>query len=127
MATYAFWNNKGGVGKSYLCFQVASEFARQHPEQRVLVVDLCPQANCSSMLLGGMTKGNNSLDTLSQATPRTTISGYVEDRITSPYVTTNSGSNYLISPRDTNNPIPGNLYLMLETNNSKCKWQEFLV
>ena len=23
---YAFWNNKGGVGKSFLCFATASEY-----------------------------------------------------------------------------------------------------
>ena len=39
MATYAIWNNKGGVGKSYLTFQLACEYARVHPTERVLVVD----------------------------------------------------------------------------------------
>ena len=57
MATYAIWNNKGGVGKSYLTFQIASEYARTHREQKVLVIDLCPQANASGMLLGGMAAG----------------------------------------------------------------------
>ncbi|MCS5798175.1 ParA family protein [Klebsiella pneumoniae subsp. pneumoniae] len=47
MAIYAVWNNKGGVGKSYLTFQLASEYARQNPTKKVLVVDLCPQANSS--------------------------------------------------------------------------------
>ena len=42
MAIYALWNNKGGVGKSYLTFQVAAEYARTHRDQKVLVVDLCP-------------------------------------------------------------------------------------
>jgi cellulose biosynthesis protein BcsQ len=46
MATYAIWNNKGGVGKSYLSFQIASEYARTHPDEKVLVVDLCLQACC---------------------------------------------------------------------------------
>src|SRR5437763_5799769 len=86
MPNYALWNNKGGVGKSYLTFQVACEYARQHPDQRVLVIDMCPQANSSSMFLGGMIAGNNVLDQLSQNTPPLTISGYIEDRITSPYV-----------------------------------------
>ena len=27
MAIYALWNNKGGVGKSYLTFQIACEYA----------------------------------------------------------------------------------------------------
>lgn len=114
MAVYAFWNNKGGVGKSYLSFQVACEYARSHPEQKVLVIDLCPQANCSSMLLGGMVRGNNTLDQLSQANPRVTISGYVEDRVISPYVNPNSGANFLLSPREReyNFSIPANLYLV---------------
>ena len=112
LATYALWNNKGGVRKSYLCFQIACEYARSHPDQRVLVIDLCPQANCSSMLLGGITAGNNALDELSQSNPRLTISGYIEDRITSPYVNSRSGSNFLIRPRDRNWPIPGNLHLL---------------
>ena len=84
MATYAIWNNKGGVGKSYLTFQLACEYARTHPSERVLAVDLCPQANSSVMLLGGMDAGERSLDALSSRTPRKSISGYVEDRITSP-------------------------------------------
>jgi len=57
MATYAIWNNKGGVSKSYLTFQVACEYARIHQGQQVLVVDLCPQANSSGMLLGGIEEG----------------------------------------------------------------------
>jgi chromosome partitioning protein len=57
MAVYALWNNKGGVGKSYLTFQVACEYARAHRDERVLVLDLCPQANASSMLLGGIVRG----------------------------------------------------------------------
>ncbi len=35
MAIYAVWNNKGGVGKSYLTFQLASEYARQNPTKKV--------------------------------------------------------------------------------------------
>ncbi len=96
MAVYAIWNNKGGVGKSYLTFQLASEYARQHPNKKVLVVDLCPQANSSSMLLGGMIEGENHLGTIHGQQPRRTISGYIEDRISSPYVPTNTGSTYVI-------------------------------
>ena len=60
MAIYALWNNKGGVGKSYLTFQVAAEYARTHRDQKVLVIDLCPQANSSSVLLGGIIEGEKS-------------------------------------------------------------------
>ena len=112
MATYALWNTKGGVGKSYLSFQIACEYARSHPDQKILVVDMCPQANCSSMLLGGIVAGNAKLDELAQANPRLTISGYVEDRITSPYVNSNSGSRFLTNPHTVNPKVPGNLYLI---------------
>jgi chromosome partitioning protein len=77
MAVYALWNNKGGVGKSYLTFQIACEYARTHPDKKVLVIDMCPQANSSSMLLGGMEAGERNLDTIALATPRRTIAGYI--------------------------------------------------
>jgi cellulose biosynthesis protein BcsQ len=48
MAVYALWNNKGGVGKSYLTFQIACEYARLHPDKPVLVIDLCPQGEVAS-------------------------------------------------------------------------------
>ena len=55
--SYAIWNNKGGVGKSTITFHVASLYAETHPDVDVLVVDMCPQANASMMLLGGGTAG----------------------------------------------------------------------
>lgn len=113
MAIYAFWNNKGGVGKSYLTFQAACEYARTHPDQKILVVDLCPQANVSSMLLGGIIEGEKNLDILCSASPRLTISGYIEDRIRSPYASTHTGSSYIHKPSDFNSWIPENLYLVV--------------
>src|SRR6266446_7784514 len=112
MAIYAFWNNKGGVGKSYLTFQVASEYARIHSEQKVLIIDLCPQANASGMLLGGMSTGEAALDFLSSKTPRQTISGYIEDRISSPYVNPKTGANFVINVSKQNSPAPENLFLV---------------
>jgi len=95
MAIYAIWNNKGGVGKSYLTFQLASEYARQNPHKKVLVVDICPQANSSSMLLGGMDQGEARLTQIHTQHPRRTISGYIEERIRSPYMSPNSGTSYI--------------------------------
>lgn len=112
MAIYAIWNNKGGVGKSYLTFQVASEYARTHPDKKILVVDLCPQANSSGMLLGGMESGERVLDSLANQTPRKTISGYIEDRILSPYVNPQTGSSYLVKVSQKNAEAPDNLYLI---------------
>ena len=112
MSVYALWNNKGGVGKSYLTFQIASEYARTHPERKILVIDLCPQANASGMLLGGMQKGEQALDLLGGRTPRKTISGYIEDRILSPYVNPNTGTSFLINVSQQNSFVPNNLFLV---------------
>lgn len=113
MAIYAVWNNKGGVGKSYLTFQIACEYARQNPAKRVLVVDMCPQANSSSMLLGGMVVGEARLNHIHAQTPRVTISGYLEDRINSPYMSPGTGSTYLTQVSSLNQGVPNNLYLVV--------------
>lgn len=110
MAIYALWNNKGGVGKSYLSFQLACEYARTHPDKKVLVLDLCPQANVSSMLLGGIINGEVELTNLAQQ--GLTIAGYIDDRIRSPYISSNNGANFLTQPSTVNNNIPTNLYLV---------------
>ena len=113
MAVYAVWNNKGGVGKSYLTFQLAAEFASVNPNKRVLVVDLCPQANSSSMLLGGMPNGEDALDRIHSSQPRCTISGYFDDRISSPYLPPKTGSKYVTQVSLFNTEIPKNLYLVV--------------
>ncbi len=113
MAIYAIWNNKGGVGKSYLTFQLAAEYAQQNPLKKVLVVDLCPQANSSAMLLGGMEDGERQLTKIHADQPRVTISGYIEDRILSPYVSPRSGSQFITQVSRFNNRIPENVYLVV--------------
>lgn len=113
MTVYAIWNNKGGVGKSYLTFQIASEYAIQHPNKKVLVIDLCPQANSSSMLLGGIVGGEARLSTIHAGNPRNTIAGYIEDRILSPYVNMNTGANFVTQVAQHNNRVPDNLFLVV--------------
>ncbi|NML10144.1 ParA family protein [Sphingobium sp. AR-3-1] len=113
MAVYALWNNKGGVGKSYLTFQIAAEYARTHPAENVLVIDLCPQANSSSMLLGGIEHGERILNELATGTPRRTIAGYIEERIVSPYINPNAGSAYVHQVSRYNHWIPQNLHLVV--------------
>ena len=113
MATYAIWNNKGGVGKSYLTFQLAAEYARKNLGRKVLVIDLCPQSNASSMLLGGMFEGERRLNEIHASKPRNTISGYIDDRILSPYVSPKSGADYLTKVSKYNDKISDNLYLIV--------------
>lgn len=126
MAIYAIWNNKGGVGKSYLTFQVASEYAQKNRSKKVLVIDLCPQANSSSMLLGGVTNGENALTALHGAVPRRSIAGYIDDRIVSPYQNPRTGSRYMTNLSSINLALPDNLYLIagdeqLELQSSKVR------
>ncbi|MGH7221779.1 MAG: ParA family protein [Gemmataceae bacterium] len=113
MPVYAIWNNKGGVGKSYLTFQIASEYARIHPDQKILVVDMCPQADSSSMLLGGMEHGERRLEGFCAATPRQTIAGYVRERISNPYQDPHVGASYIHRVFDLNGEMPSNLYLVV--------------
>ena len=112
MAIYAIWNNKGGVGKSYLSFQIAAEYARSHPAEKILIIDLCPQANSSSMFFGGIENGEKILNQLGIQNPRRTISGYVEERISSPYVNPQKGALYVMKVAEKNSHIPTNVFLV---------------
>ena len=49
--TYLFWTNKGGVGKTTLCFHSLVTYAKLHPNENVFVIDTDEQANLSQMLL----------------------------------------------------------------------------
>lgn len=113
MSIYSLWNNKGGVGKSYLSFQIASEYARTHPKEQVLVIDLCPQANASGMLLGGIIRGEEQLNLFSGRNPRVTIAGYIDQRIRSPYTNPRVGGQYPIQVNKVNPNVPANLYLVI--------------
>ena len=62
---YAFWNNKGGTGKTSLSFQTITRYAEEHLEENILVIDLCPQANLSEIFLGGLVgNGSSNLNSL---------------------------------------------------------------
>ncbi len=113
MSVYAIWNNKGGVGKSYLSFQIACEYALQHPDKKVLVVDLCPQANVSTILLGGIIKGEEVLTDINTKANKRTISGYVKEKLISSYTHINSGSKYAVQVSTINPSIPENVYLVV--------------
>lgn len=83
---YAFWNNKGGTGKTSLAFQCVTAFAKRHPDKRILVMDVCPQANLSELLLGGLEDGgSNNLMIRQGQNPRCTIGGYFQQRLPSPF------------------------------------------
>ncbi len=116
MSSYAFWNNKGGVGKSFLCFVSACEYAAQHDDVSVYVIDLCPQANVSETLLGGYPKGPEGLTNLVKRNPRPTIGGYIESRLNSPFQRISDIDPYITQVSKFNKHIPQNLRLVAGDN-----------
>lgn len=115
MKKYAFWNNKGGTGKTSLLFQAATIYAEEHEKESILVLDLCPQANLSELFLGGLLgEGSNSLASLQAKDPRCTVGGYFEElRFPSPYTRpTIPFDKFLSIPREYNDAIPSNITLL---------------
>jgi cellulose biosynthesis protein BcsQ len=71
MKTIAFFNNKGGVGKTSLLYHLGFMFAELG--KRVVFADFDPQANLSSMCLS-----DERLETLWEMKPRHTIYGAID-------------------------------------------------
>lgn len=114
MERIIFWNNKGGTGKTSLAFQVITEYARQNCNDRILVIDVCPQANLSELLLGGLNQGgSNNLLIQQGKSPRATIGGYFQLRLPAPY---NAPSfypaDYITQPSQYNSYISKNIDLL---------------
>lgn len=109
---YAVWNNKGGVGKSFLSFVLGTEVAHRHPDQNVIVVDMCPQANLSEIVLGGNGKGAETLSEILSAKDRKTIGGYFDSRIDSPQKKTGSETKFLLRGNNYNDRVPKNMWLI---------------
>lgn len=114
MLTYAFWNNKGGTGKTSLAFQAICRYAEKHPKARVLALDVCPQANLSELLLGGLTYGGSSkLLSRHGLIPRCSIGGYFQLRLPTPYGRPQfEARDFLTIPSSLNASIPKNIVLL---------------
>ncbi len=111
---YAFWNNKGGTGKTSLTFQAIARFAATHPKKRILVLDMCPQANLSELMLGGLNnKGSEKLLKRQGLVPRCSVGGYFQLRLPSPYTAPSfDAHDFLTKPSDFNKGIPSNIDLV---------------
>ncbi len=116
--SYALWNNKGGVGKSTITFHLSMRYAETHPNEKILVIDLCPQSNSSMMLLGGGTVGDDRVIKLcSKAVPKSVV-GYVSTVITNGRGAKLPDPNdFLIHVNDYNKGVPNNLYLLCGDGN----------
>ena len=114
MERVIFWNNKGGTGKTTLTFQIINEYAFQNPEKKILAIDVCPQANLSELLLGGLNQGGSEVLLMRQGTiQRATIGGYFQLRLPSPYsVPLFNPRDYLTKPHEYNQYIQDNIDLL---------------
>ena len=111
---YAFWNNKGGTGKTSLAFQAICRFAERNPNSTILAIDACPQANLSELFLGGLT-GNGGQRLLEQQglMPRCSLGGYFQLRLPSPYnVPEFDPQDFIAKPSKSNQTIPTNIDLV---------------
>ena len=110
---YAVWNNKGGVGKSFLSFVLGTEIAHDRPKDQVVLVDMCPQANLSEIVLGGNGAGAEALETILGKADRKTVGGYFDSRIASPHKTTGNETTYLTRASDHNKNLTENVWLIV--------------
>ncbi|WP_080405198.1 ParA family protein [Burkholderia ubonensis] len=116
--SFAVWNNKGGVGKSTIVFHVATRYAEQNPDETVIVIDLCPQANASMMLLGGGVAGENAvLGYGTQAVPRTVV-GYLSTVIAQGAgAPMPNAQDFLVQVSATNRSVAPNVLLLCGDGN----------
>lgn len=111
---YAFWNNKGGTGKTSLLFQTVTTFGINNSDKKILVIDLCPQANISELLCGGLQgNGSQNLNNLYKQNPRKSIGGYFQMRIPNPFSPPEFNyQDYIVQPNSFNGQIPENIELL---------------
>jgi cellulose biosynthesis protein BcsQ len=114
MRVLGFWNNKGGTGKTSLSFQTICTFAAQKQDSRILVVDVCPQANLSELFLGGQENdGGKNLLALHGGTHRRSIGGYFQARLPKPFDSSGIVTKiYTSNPSEYNPKIPKNISLL---------------
>ena len=108
--SYVIWNNKGGVGKSTITFHIASMYAEKHPDRNVVVIDMCPQANSSMMLMGGGADAESCLQELIVGDTPKTVVGYLTDSVLKN--DTKDVNKYLLQLKESNSKLPPNLFLM---------------
>ncbi|WP_417913249.1 ParA family protein [Candidatus Electronema sp. TJ] len=108
---YLIWNNKGGVGKTFLTYMLAVEYALIHPEEDVVIVDACPQSNVSEMILGGNGAGEQNLSKFREN--NLTIAGYIKDRYErSKSAKLGTELDYFVRVCKSNHKMPENLFLL---------------
>lgn len=108
--SYVIWNNKGGVGKSTITFHIATMYAEKNLDRNVVVIDMCPQANSSMMLMGGGTEAESRLQDLIIGDIPKTVVGYLTDSVLKN--DTSDVDKYLLKLQESNPKLSSNLFLM---------------
>lgn len=109
---YSMYNNKGGVGKTTLGFNIASQYAYANPRTQVLVIDMCPQANISQYLLGGAHNGYRNNQTLQAQQTRGNVVGFFDWLLRGNSNFSNIRRAFKVQVKQYNNCISENLYLI---------------
>ncbi|CAC5386901.1 unnamed protein product [Mytilus coruscus] len=110
--SYVVWNNKGGAGKTTLTFQLSAAYAQLHPLEKIVVIDMCPQANVSSALLAN--KINPNVLLYPEEVTVSTVCDYLLAKLkrNNTELETTNLMDFLVHVNTTNKRIPTNLYLM---------------
>lgn len=112
ITVYAFYNNKGGVGKTTLCSNAVALYAEEHPDTQVLVLDMCPQANISQFLLGGGPVGFQTNQKLQTHAARKNIVGFIDWLLKGNSGFTSLSNSFRVNVAQYNKHIPDNVYLV---------------
>lgn len=109
---YAFYNNKGGVGKTTLCSNASTLYAKKKPNTQVLVIDMCPQANISQFLLGGGRIGYQINQKLQASSTMKNIFGFIDWLLKGNSNFRTPKTSYKVKVATFNNNVSENLYLI---------------
>jgi chromosome partitioning protein len=110
--SYAFFNNKGGVGKTTLCAHAVPLYAEQHPDKQVLVIDMCPQANSSQFFLGGGKAGYETNQQLQAQATRRNVVGFIDWLLRGNSSFTGPSTTFRTQVAKFNAHMPRNLYII---------------
>jgi cellulose biosynthesis protein BcsQ len=122
MKTVAFFNNKGGVGKTTLACNIAAHFANRL-RKRVLLIDCDPQCNSTQLILG-----SEEIDGLYSDEPSTTNSTVLH--VVKPIETGDASVNTEVSPflgsknRFNVDLIAGHPRMSIVEDRLSAAWQE---
>ena len=109
--SFVIWNDKGGVGKTTLTFHMSTEYAKRHPEQKILVIDLCRHANVSMALLALSSFDTEKLKEM-EIPEKTSISSYLRDVTNLKPPSVVNPQDFLIQVNRFNKSIPENVSLL---------------